>query len=199
MRKLLIVTILLFTTINALAQDKEESTNPTDKGNFIVDGSIFFSTNNSKSQQDGIKIKNKSFGIGISPKAAYFIIDRLALGIETSFNYTENEFTNIDGNKSSNISRSFLIGPFARYYLKNGLFGQASLGFGSSKSDSNSFENRSDFFRYQFGLGYAFFLNEHTSLEPIITYQHNKTTSDQSTFETTNNGFTLGIGFTIYL
>lgn len=199
MKKLLFVSILICSSFNAIAQTEEGETKPTDKGHFIVDGSVFFSINNSKSEQDGFNTESKTFGFGISPKAAYFIVDRLALGLETSFNYTDNEFTNTDGDKSSSNSTAISVGPFFRYYLMNGVFGQASLGFGTSNSESNGFENKSDFFRYQLGVGYAIFLNQHISLEPIISYQYSKNTNDQSTFETTNNGFTLGAGFTIYL
>jgi outer membrane protein len=199
MKKLLFVSIMIFSSFSAFAQKEEANTKPTDKGHFIVDGSVYFSTNNSKSEQDGFNTKNNSFGFGISPKAAYFIADRLALGLEISFNYADNEFTNSDGNRSSGKSTALSIGPFFRYYLVNGIFGQASLGFGTSKSESNELENKNDFFRYQLGVGYAIFLNQHISLEPIINYQYSKNTSDESTYETTHNGFTLGAGFTIYL
>jgi len=192
------MSIMVLASLNAFAQKEESKTRPTDKGHFIIDGSIFFSTNNSKSEQDGFNTKSNAFGFGISPKAAYFIADRLALGLETSFNYTDNEFTNTDGDKTSSNSTAISAGPFFRYYLMNGIFGQASLGFGTSNSESNGFENKSDFFRYQLGVGYAIFLNQHISLEPIISYRYNKNTSDSS-FETINNGFTLGAGFTIYL
>tara|TARA_B110000114_G_C14915259_1_gene326227 strand:- start:108 stop:707 length:600 start_codon:yes stop_codon:yes gene_type:complete len=199
MKKLLFMSIMILANFYAFAQKEESKTNPTEKGHFIVDGSIFFSTNNSKFEQDGFNTKNNAFGFGISPKAAYFIANRLALGLETSFNYADNEFTNTDGEKTSSNSTAISVGPFFRYYLMNGIFGQASLGFGTSNSESNSYENKSDFFRYQLGVGYAIFLNQHISLEPIISYQYSKNTNDQSTFETTNNGFTLGAGFTIYL
>jgi outer membrane protein len=199
MKKLLFVSILICSSFNVFAQKEEEKTKPTDKGHFIVDGSIFFSTNNSKSEQGGFKTKSEAFGFGISPKAGYFIADRFALGLETSFGYTDNEFTNTDGTKSSGNSTAISVGPFVRYYLVNGIFGQASLGFGTSNSESNGFENKNDFFNYQLGVGYAIFLNQHISLEPIISYSYSKNKSDQSIFETTNNGFTLGAGFTIYL
>jgi len=199
MKKLLFMSIMILASFNTFAQKEKSKTKPTDKGHFIVDGSIFLSTNNSKSEQDGFNTKSNAFGFGISPKAAYFIADRFALGLETSFNYTDNEFTNTNGDKSSSNITAISVGPFVRYYLMNGIFGQASLGFGTSNSESNGFENKSDFFRYQLGVGYAIFLNQNISLEPIISYQYGKNTSDQSTFETTNNGFTLGAGFTIYL
>nr|WP_321230634.1 outer membrane beta-barrel protein [uncultured Psychroserpens sp.] len=199
MKKLLLVSILFCSTINALAQDKEKTTNPTDKGHFIVDGSVYFSTNNSKSEPSEFENENKSFAVGISPKAAYFIMDRLALGLETSFTYSDQE-SNYGDQESSSNNKSISVGPFLRYYLINGFFGQASIGFGTSKNNSsNGSESTANTFRYQLGLGYAIFLNQHISIEPLLSYQHSKFSSSNSSSESTSNGFTLGAGFSIYL
>ena len=199
MKKVLLACAILCSAVTASAQQEETTDNPTSKGHFIVDGSVYFSLNNSKSERDGLSSKNKSFGLGISPKAAYFVVDRLALGLETSFNYHDSEFTNSEGEKSSQNGTALSVGPFARYYLVNGLFGQASVGFGSSKSNSDISEYKSNSFRYQFGVGYAIFLGQQISLEPIVSYRHTKNTQDGSSTDSTNNGFTLGAGFTIYL
>ncbi len=144
MKKLLLASALICTTLIASAQEEETTTNPTDKGHFIVDGSVFFSIHNSKNGPDGFETKNNSFGLGISPKAAYFVIDQLAVGLEPSFNYSSNEYTNSQGDKETQNSTAVSVGPFVRYYLSNGLFGQASVGFGTSKSTSDEYENKSD-------------------------------------------------------
>lgn len=199
MKKVLLACVMVCSAVTASAQQEETTSNPTDKGHFIVDGSVFFSTSNSKSERDGFSNESKSFGLGISPKAAYFVIDRLALGLETSFNYSDREFTNSEGETTSGNVTGISIGPFARYYLVNGLFGQASAGFGSSRSNSEGTISKNDSFRYKLGVGYAIFLGPQVSLEPILSYRHSKNTSNRSSIESTNNGFTLGAGFTIYL
>lgn len=199
MKKVLLACAIICSAVTASAQQEETTNNPTSKGHFIVDGSVFFSTNNSKSEQDGFNTENKAFGLGLSTKAAYFVVDRLALGLETSFNYTDQEFINSEGEKSSQNSTATSVGPFVRYYLVNGLFGQASAGIGGAKTNSRGDEFKSSVFRYQLGVGYAIFLGPQVSLEPLVSYRHIKTTRDQSSLETTNNGFTLGAGFTIYL
>ena len=199
MKKVLLACAIICSAVTASAQ-QEETTHPTDKGHFIVDGSVFFSINNSKTEQDGFKTENKSFGIGISPKAAYFVVDRLALGLETSFNYTDSEFTNSEGEKSSGNGTGISVGPFARYYLVNGLFGQASAGIGTATNNNDEGDKFTrDVFRYQLGVGYAIFLGPQVSLEPIVSYRYTKSTQNQSSAENINNGFTLGAGFTIYL
>ena len=199
MKNLFLVSVLVCSIFPAFAQQEKTTPNPTDKGHYIVDGSVSFSINNNTIDQDAIQLKNNSFGFGVSPKAAYFVIDRLAIGLEASFSYARNEGTDADGDKNKSTGTGISVGPFARYYLVNGLFGQASLGIGSSQNNSDDFESKRNLFRYQLGVGYAIFLGEQVSLEPILSYTHRKSSIDQSTFESTNNGFTLGAGFTIYL
>ncbi|MBV1924136.1 MAG: autotransporter outer membrane beta-barrel domain-containing protein [Flavobacteriaceae bacterium] len=200
MKNSLLLFFLIFSLQTMFSQETEESTNPTDKGHYIVDGSVYFSTNNSTSESDGYKSETDSFSMGLSPKAAYFVIDRLAIGLEASVGFTDFEHTNSEGTKYSSNSRHILIGPFMRYYLSNGLFGQASLGFGTTKSKQDDFEdNKSDSFRSQIGIGYAFFIGPQVSIEPLVSYHFNKTTHDISNRESTSNGFRLGAGFTIYI
>ena len=124
----------------------------------------------------------------------------MALGLETSFNYTDSEFTNSEGEKSSGNGTGISVGPFARYYLVNGLFGQASAGIGTATNNNDEGDKFTrDVFRYQLGVGYAIFLGPQVSLEPIVSYRYTKSTQNQSSAENINNGFTLGAGFTIYL
>jgi len=199
MKKVLLVCVMVCSAVIASAQQEETTSKPTDKGHFIVDGSVYFSINKSESERGELNSENKSFGLGISPKAAYFIIDRLALGLETSFNYNDSEFTNVEGEKTSSNGTALSVGPFARYYLVNGLFGQASVGFGTSKSNSEDREYKSDSFRYRLGVGYAIFLGPQVSLEPIFSYRFNRSTRDSSDSVSKSQGFSLGAGFTIYL
>ena len=199
MKKVLLVCVMVCSAVTASAQQEETTNNPTSKGHFIVDGSASFSINNSESEGEGGVSKSNSFGLGISPKAAYFVIDQLALGVETFFGYSDREFTNSAGEKTSGNSTGISVGPFARYYLANGLFGEASVGIGTNRSKSEGNVSNSDSFRYQFGVGYAIFLGSQVSVEPIVSYRHSKNTNDRSSVTNTNNGFSLGAGFTIYL
>lgn len=199
MKKVLLACAILCSAVTAIAQQEESTSNPTDKGHFIVDGSVTFSINNSRFEREAGASKSNSFGFGVSPKAGYFVIDRLALGLETFFGYSDREFTNSDGRMNSGSTTGISVGPFARYYLVNGLFGQASAGFGTNRSKSEGNVTNIESFRYQLGVGYAIFLGPQVSLEPILSYYHSKGTNDQSSFESTNNRFSLGAGFTIYL
>lgn len=199
MKKVLLACAIICSAVTASAQQEETNNSPTSKGHFIVDGSVSFSINNSKSEGEGGVNKSNSFGFGVSPKAAYFVIDRLALGMETFFGYSDSEFTNSAGEQTSGNSTGISVGPFARYYLVNGLFGEASVGIGTNRSKSEGNVSNSDSFRYKFGVGYAIFLGSQVSVEPILSYRHSRNTNDRSSFTNTNNGFSLGAGFTIYL
>ena len=199
MKKVLLACVMVCSAVTASAQQEETTNSPTSKGHFIVDGSVSFSINNATFEGEDGNTKSNSFGIGVSPKAAYFVVDRLALGLETFFGYSDREFTNLDGEKTSGNSTGISVGPFARYYLVNGLFGEASVGIGTNRSKSQGNVSNSDSFRYQLGVGYAIFLGSQVSVEPIVSYRHSKNTNDRSSFESINNGFSLGAGFTIYL
>jgi hypothetical protein len=89
------------------------------------------------------------FVLQLSPNAAYYIIDNLGVGGEVSL-------TAADG------YTSFGIGPFVRYYLNMGVFGQAGLQYINSGDYGSST-------RFGFGAGYSLFLNDAVAIEPIAS------------------------------
>lgn len=199
MRKFALVSILVCAGFSAFAQQEEKKAEPTDKGHYIVDGSVSFAFNTAKSEYAVSESKSDAFVFWLSPKAAYFVVDRLAVGMKISFNYTDGEYTDNDGSKSSSNSTGVSAGPFLRYYLANGIFGEASVGFGTTKSTSGDYESRNNSFGYELGVGYAIFLNQHISVEPMFSYKHFRSKNEELSVENTNGGFSLGAGFTIYL
>ena len=68
---------------------------------------------------------------------------------------------------------NFTLTPFAKYYLDNGLFFQASAGFGVAITSVNSggltSSGSSAFGISTPSVGYAFFVNEKTSLEIALS------------------------------
>lgn len=87
------------------------------------------------------------FVLDLSPSAAYFVIDNLAVGANLSL-------TIADG------YTGFGIGPFVRYYLDMGVFGQAGLQYVNQDALGS-------YTRFSVGAGYAFFLNDAVSIEPV--------------------------------
>jgi outer membrane protein len=197
MKNIFFALILLF-SISTFAQNNDAQ--PTDKGQFLVNGALNFNT--SKSDQGGSFIEDSSFiNFTLSPRVGYFVIDQLAVGLETSFTYSRTEFEFIDNSMLTQNSTIFSAGPFVRYYLKNGLFAEASIGFARQdnlreEEGVDDFESELDFFFYEFGIGYAIFFNNSVSLEPFLSYQFERTTQNEAEIDT--SGLNLGVGFTFY-
>jgi outer membrane protein len=197
MKKLLLTNLLFLLCLNAFAQNEKSETHPTDKGRFIVDTSVLFSNSTTNSTRN--QFKSDVFNIQISPKVAFFVVDRLAIGLETSYSFNRQKFT-LSNNETSNTSlNSILIGPYIKYYFKNGIFTQTSLGFGTSKNKQEDFESKSNTLNSQIGIGYAIFLNNHISFEPVINYRYSEFKNNNSNIKTFNNELMLGAGLTIFL
>lgn len=195
--KTVVLALTILLSISVYAQN--DDVRPTDKGSFLVNGAFNFNTSNvdaTNSFLDGAKQFNLSF----SPRAGYFVMDGLAVGLETTFTYAREEFEFIYGTLTNKTS-IFTAGPFVRYYLKSGFFAEASIGFGKQNSESDdpdgvNFETEIDFFSYELGVGYAIFFNNNVSLEPFLSYQFDQQTQNED--EIKASGLNLGVGFTFY-
>jgi outer membrane protein len=198
MKKIIFFTFVLL-TFNSFSQD-ESDVLPTDKGQFLVNGGLNFNTSQLDAPNSFIEDASQ-FNITLGPKAGYFVIDGLAVGLEASFTFARDEFEFIDGERFTNKTTIYTAGPFVRYYLKSGLFTEASIGFGKQNTERDDqfqtdFESETDFFSYELGIGYAIFFNNSVSLEPFLSYQFDRQTQNES--ESTTKGLNLGVGFTFY-
>ncbi|PYF72577.1 hypothetical protein [Pedobacter nutrimenti] len=135
----------------------------------------------------------KVFSFEITPKAAWFIQDNVALG-----GYAK---LGISTAKGAATTTTYGIGALGRYYtgkdvevLKHGrFFGEATFGFGGSNtSQGGSNTNGIDF---GVGPGFAYFITPNIGLETLLKYQ------GLTGFG--NNGYQhslhLSFGFQIYL
>jgi hypothetical protein len=125
------------------------------------------------------------------------VIDRLAIGLETTLTISKDEFV-FPGNNVEVRNTGFTVGPFVRYCLKNGLFAEASVGIGPINQDiDDEFggnESDLDLFSYEIGVGYAIFFNNSVSPEPFLSYQFENQTQNEN--ETDTSSLNLGVGFT---
>ncbi|MDR9400470.1 MAG: autotransporter outer membrane beta-barrel domain-containing protein [Psychroflexus sp.] len=206
MKNLFLTFVLLF-SINASAQ--YDDARPTEKGQFLVNGGLTFNASKIDSPESAIEDISR-FNFSISPRAGYFVIDRLAIGLEASFFFSRQkteyidgppQFGNLNGNEDQiNTTTSYSAGPFVRYYLKNGIFAEAGVAFAKQNSEVDNYlgplELESEFFSYEVGAGYAIFFNNSVSLEPFLSYQFERQTQNEN--ETTISGLNLGVGFTYY-
>ncbi|GGE44616.1 hypothetical protein EV200_101200 [Pedobacter psychrotolerans] len=155
------------------------------KGNVMVGGNLA----NINLGLDDPKI----FSVDITPKAAWFIQDNLALGGYVNFG--------LETAKNSNTTTSYGVGALGRYYagkdvevLNHGrLFAEATVGIGGvnvSKGGGNT-----NGLNLSVGPGFAYFITPNIGLETLLKY--NGLVGFGSS--TTQSNLNLSFGFQIYL
>ena len=133
------------------------------------------------------------FNASISPKAAWFIKDNVALGGYLDFG--------IQTAKGQTTTTDYGIGALGRYYtgsdvevLRHGrIFGEATVGFGGQNvSDGGGSTNGLNF---SFGPGFAYFITPNIGVEALFKY------NGLAGFGSTNyqNNLNLSFGLQIYL
>jgi hypothetical protein len=136
---------------------------PVSRGNAIISGGG--SIEYTKSVQGVNKTSTHNFNF--NPGFGYFIIDNLAVGVNTTFGIE----------KLSVKYYTYGIGPYAKYYFNNGLFLQTETFYSSTKA-VGSITHKSTVLTIAPGIGYAIFLNSKISLEPSLNYRYNNYKSD---------------------
>lgn len=178
MKKFLTTVIISATTIVAANAQIQ-------KGNVLVGGNL---TNINLGLDDP-----KIFSVDITPKAAWFIQDNLALGGYVNFG--------LETAKNSNTTTSYGVGALGRYYagkdtevLRHGrFFAEATAGIGGvnvSKGGGNT-----NGLNLSVGPGFAYFITPNIGLETLLKY--NGLVGFGSS--TTQNNLNLSFGFQIYL
>ena len=178
MKKFLATVIISATTILAANAQIQ-------KGNVIVGGNL---TNINLGLDDP-----KIFSVDITPKAAWFIQDNVALGGYVNFG--------LETAKNSNTTTSYGVGALGRYYtgkdvevLRHGrLFAEATVGIGGVNV-SNGGANTNGL-NLSVGPGFAYFITPNIGLETLLKY--NGLVGFGSS--TTQNNLNLSFGFQIYL
>lgn len=194
----------ILTCISARAQ--------TEKGNFLISNEI-----------TDFKLKTnftqKAFGIGLSPRAGYFITNNLAVGIYAQYDYESGKSLYQSGKNLKDFDlyagfkrNSLETGIFTRYYLKNihnsnqrsCFFTEANFGFrnywsnfytndndhfNSYEMSSSHGEGRSASFMVGLGLGWNYFVTKNTSIGAMVKYNLD--------CSPTNGVYAKGIGFNI--
>lgn len=111
----------------------------------------------------------KVFTIDITPKAAWFLADNVALGGYVNFS--------IQTAKNSSTTTNYGVGALGRYYtgadvevLRHGrLFGEATAGIGGiNVSDGGGHTNG---FEFGVGPGFAYFVTPNIGLETLLKYK----------------------------
>jgi len=155
MKKIILLLLLAsatqITTVNAQIQ----------QGNVMVGGNL----SNISLGLDNSKV----FSLSLTPKAAWFVKDNVAMGGYVNLG--------IQTAKASATTVTYGIGGLGRYYtgadmevVKHGrFFGEGTVGLGGiNVSDGGGHTNGLDF---SFGPGFAYFITPNIGLETMVKYQ----------------------------
>jgi len=155
------------------------------KGNVMVGGNLA----NINLGLDNPKV----FSVDITPKAAWFIQDNVAVGGYVNFG--------LETAKNSSTRTSYGVGALGRYYtgkdvevLKHGrLFAEATAGIGGVNVSNGG--GNTNGLNLSVGPGFAYFITPNIGLETLLKY--NGLIGFGSA--TTQNNLNLSFGFQIYL
>lgn len=179
-----------------LANAQETTTEGFKKGDTFISGGIGFS-----SQKTGENDKTNQYNI--SPRAAYFVTNNIALGV--SLNYSHRK---IDGSfdTGTNIQKdnSLSAGVFGRYYFtpanKFSFFAQLGVDYVSTKStlkgDNYNMDYKTNGVNVGFAPAISYFISDHFALEAlfgVLSYSSTKPNNDTVVQGPSTNTFNVGL------
>ncbi|PRY54663.1 hypothetical protein B0I27_102433 [Arcticibacter pallidicorallinus] len=180
---LALVTSLATAQITAPQTSSASQEAAISQGNWMI-GAGLGSTN--------YNFDTETFNIQVSPRAAYFISDNVAVGAQVKLGLTA-----YDGGSTFEYG----VAPLIRYYFPEGAtptsrwFAEGTVGIGGSHmKDSNADEPVS--LLVGISGGYAHFVSRTVALEAALGYTYNK--SDVGA-DSGMSGLGLTLGFNIYL
>ena len=190
-------------------------------GDWVFSGNTGFSFNNTKQKQsvnvaDYVADKGPSSStVTFTPSAGYFVIDKLAVGIDADLSTTTAKSAVGDIDIKTTVS-NFSVLPTATYYFANGTkfvpYLGAGAGFGSIRSKYNTSENNTSIFsldetasgftwKVKGGINYmitqSFAINLGLSYRMFTTKQDIEGTSYQ--LKNTYNTFGVDAGLSFFL
>lgn len=176
------------------------------KGAVLIGGGLNFSSTTSSYEFDGKEVENvetKYTDLGLTPKVGYLLTDNIAVGVMVDFSNSKITST-FENSEIESTANGIAAGPFVRYYTALGIFGEAGVGLGSMTTNGGGEDEKdlkSSLFGWNVGLGYAAFLNDHISVEPMIGYGSNSWTTDVDGKDSVekNAGINFGVSLGIYL
>jgi len=164
----------------------------TDQGGWMFGAGSDLSFMSSKQDNDQ---EDSQSDFGLDVRAGYFVIDNLAVGLDVGF--TSSSLG--DASESS-----VLVGPYVRYYLPMKIFAEVGYRLGSQKSEIDFGdpigvqEVTYGVGALGIGVGYAAFLNDNISIEPMVQYAMATTSPDEGD-SVSGSGFGVMVNFGIYL
>lgn len=210
----------LFITLFALsfAFAMNAQTQATAKGNFLIGGTLGFSTASSSFEVSGDAgtvngDAGRSSQFNIAPAIGYFFTDNLAVGIGLDYTLNTSETPEIatdpDSEVNKTIDSDLLFGPYARYYFPLGqdkaFFVEGTFGIGSSvdqiELDGGDQTAATNVMAVGVGPGFTIFSSDAIGIEALVKYNWARSNTDiefqEITTETTS--FTNALDFSVGL
>jgi hypothetical protein len=196
MRKLLLLAFLCLPFL-ASAQENQSYLVPAKvkHGSIMLGGTLNASAYKTKngldlplSPEEGTNILANLHG-----KSGYFVDHDFALGLVLSLEHESLSTTTERGERTFRRTR-MLLGPFTRYYLDNGVFGEASVQVGLLNFSTGQ---KSNLIESGLGIGYAHFINEKIALEPMLSFRYFR--EWKSGEANTSYGPMIGFGIQAYI
>jgi len=155
--------------------------------------SLGYTSIKSKSDADGFQESEpeKSFSINANPKAGYFVIDNLAIGLDLNIGFS---IYNLGDDKSSHTT--FAVGPFVRYYIPT----SKVLPFFELGASYGMMSNKTRLMSLGGGIGLAVPVGERITIDiaagyKSLTYKYNEEDNERDVFGTLG----LKVGFMVLL
>lgn len=163
----------------------------TDQGGWMFGAGSNLGFTSSKDDNDQ---EDSQSDFSLDARAGYFVIDNLAIGLDLGFTSSS-----LGDAKSS----GFQAGPYVRYYLPMKIFGELGYQIGSEKTTIDIPLIGSQDVTYGtgalgIGVGYAAFLNDNISIEPMVRYRMTSIKPDEGD-SVSGSGFGVLVNFGIYL
>lgn len=163
------------------------------KGDILVEGSVGFNAKDNKNAEE----KETSFNF--SPKAGFFLSDKVAVGVLLNIASDKEEDYSTGG--STTKTNSFGVGVFGRYYfLELGkrfkTYAEAGLGYSTSKTEIGAVTGpKFNTIDFNLGVGANYFVTERLALNVGLTNLINigsAKTDATGAKATTNYGVNIG-------
>lgn len=171
-----------------------------EKGTWMLGGTASLRAFEETFTSNNIKNVSNKLNYKIAPNLGYFIVDKLNVGLRTSYESSQTYFVE----KRPSRTHSLSIGPFARYYVLNtdklfNILIDASYQLGynwwiQKPVDNTGFLNPKNSHNFGISAGPVVFLTENVALELSLGYTY-QSTIKKDLSETINKGFNTGIGF----
>ncbi|RNI27845.1 hypothetical protein EFA69_17250 [Rufibacter immobilis] len=195
MQKLLYAIILFLIVSEAKAQENRGTLIPAKiiQRSIMVGGNLSGAYKRISNSTSNATEKGDRLRFDLDAKVGYFVFHDLALGVRGTISHARESMSGQISTRTTNI----LVGPFTRYYLDNGIFGEASAAVGVNNRPNRA---KTDLAEFRGGVGYTIFINPKVAVEPALMfcyYQEKRPAESNAKF--TELGPAINLGLQVYL